>query len=87
MNGGMAATFALLIALFAGPVFALMFKTPMARKTFETRKARFAEGRLTKDPQTDLIGPHRPFWRNCLLASAIFGVMTAAIMAVLVQVV
>lgn len=85
MNGGMAVTFALLIALFAGPAFALMFKTPMARKTFETRKARFAEGRLKKDPETDLIGPHRPFWRNWLLASLIFGVITGAILAGMAQ--
>lgn len=87
MNGGMAAAFVLLIALFAGPAFALMFKTPMARKTFETRKARFAEGRLKKDPETDLIGPHRPLWRNWLLASLIFGVVAAAIMAGLARVV
>lgn len=87
MNGGMAVTFALLVALFAGPAFALMFKTPMARKTFETRKARFAEGRLKKDPQTDMIGPHRPFLRNWLLASLIFGVMTGAVLSLLAQLV
>ncbi|WP_199258512.1 hypothetical protein [Paracoccus binzhouensis] len=81
MTGGMAAVFVLLVALFAGPAFALMFKTPMARATFDKRRARFAEGKLKKDPQTDLIGPHRPFWRNWLLASLIFGVVTAAVMA------
>ena len=87
MNAGMAVTFTLLVALFAGPVFALMFKTRAAQKTFDTRRAGFAEGRLKKDPQTDLIGPHRPFWRNWLIASLIFGVVTAAIMAGLARVV
>ena len=87
MNAGMAVTFTLLMALFAGPIFALMFKTSVARKTFETRQARFAEGRLKKDPGTDLIGPHCPFWRNWLIASLIFGAMTGAIMAGLAQLV
>ncbi|MFC3570407.1 hypothetical protein [Paracoccus simplex] len=77
----MAAVFVLLVTLFAGPAFALMFKTRMARTTFEKRRARFAEGRLKKDPQTDPIGPHRPFWQNWLLASLIFGTVTAAVLA------
>ena len=80
-GAGMNMTFVLLVTLLAGPVYALMVRTPMARAGFNKRKARFAEGRSKKDPETELIGPHRPFWRNWLLASLLFGGMTAAIMA------
>lgn len=77
----LAVIFALLVAIFAGPVFALMFRIPAARKTHEAKKAQFSQGLRRKDPDTELMGPHRSFLRNWLVASGICGAFAAAILA------
>ncbi len=47
---GMNMTVVLLVTLLAGPVYALMVRTPMARAGFNKRRARFAEGPSKKTP-------------------------------------
>ena len=49
-GAGMNMTSVLLVTLLAGPVYALMVLTPMARAGFNKRRARFAEGPSKKTP-------------------------------------
>lgn len=77
----MAVAFVGLMAVLAGPVFALVFRLPAARATFAKKQAQFAKGQRKRDPLTEAMGPHRSFLRNWLVASLIFAVFGAAAVA------
>lgn len=70
-----------LMTVLGGPALALAYRLPHSRRAFEKRKAMFAEGRLKRDPQTEMLGPHRSFLRNMLGGFVLFAVLSTAMTA------
>ena len=68
-----------LFGLLGGLMFGAGFKTSYARNQFERRKRRFQEQGRGQNPDTDFIGPHKPFALNVVISGAIIAAICAAI--------
>lgn len=68
---------AIFMAIIGGPLLAWVFTQPFGRKAFDKRKVAFAElgGR---DPEQDIVGPHRSFTHNLVAGALLMGAIGAA---------
>lgn len=67
----MALTFAILMGVLGGPALAWATRQKGSVAAFEKRKAKFAAGE-GRDPEKDMIGPHRSFGHNALIFGVVF---------------
>ena len=68
----------LIMALIGGPAMAWATQQKGSLKSFEKRKQAFAEGK-GKDPEADMIGPHKGFGHNAKIFGVMFGLIGFAI--------
>lgn len=68
----------LLFFLVGGLGLASAFTTNASKAAFERRKLKFAEGR-GKNPEMDIVGPHKSFKHNMIKGGSIMGVIGISI--------
>jgi hypothetical protein len=64
----------LLMGLLGGPLFALVAKSDRLKSKFEERKEKFRNG-TGKDPEKDVVGPHKSFAHNAIFFGLMYGVI------------
>lgn len=70
--------YALFMGVMAGLLMPWVVTRPKQRKRYEERKALYEAGR-GKDPDKDIIGPHKSFAVNAFVAGGLFAAVGAGI--------
>ncbi len=65
---------ALFMGLIGGPAIAWAMNQKGSLAAFEKRKQKFAEGK-GKNPELDVIGPHKGFGYNAMVMGIVFGLI------------